>query len=336
MQFLGVFILGEFIIDGDERDTLVPELEITKISDGLGFGEGPISRQALEEEVGDGAFTQAETAIVSQDILVPIGEVAGVPVEDDGCGDGREVAVVFKGSEVKQHSLDRYKVFGGGVVMTAATRIGLGMASGRTLEQTMVDSMDQMDEAEVDYGAHTADHVKNPDTDSGCGAIDNAPAEVEYIAQHPDRIRAGLETLGADTTGLDDVLDNFAAYAAEIKGQPYAGRTVIEEVVRRGKVVKQLRGPHKEGDLLITDVEGYTGNQELVRKATGGKLDIFVTDKPRLVEISDKQYSDAEAKQRALLSELVFTLAVSAVLTPGDQRIYYARAATGVPAGASR
>lgn len=328
--------MSEFVIDSDERDRDVPELEITKLSDGLGFGDGAISRQTLEGEVGDGTFAQAEAAIVSQDILVPIGKVEGVPVEDDGCGDGREVAVVFKGSEVKQHSLDRYKVFGGGVVMTAATRIGLGLARGRSLEQTMFDSMDQMDEGEVDYGAHTADHVKNPDTDSGCGAIDNALAEVDYIAEHPDKICEGVAALGADDTGLDVILDNFAAYAAEVKGQPYAGRNVIEEITRRGKVVKQLRGPHKEGDLVISDVEGYTVNQQLVRQATGGKLDVFVTDKPRLVEIADKQYSEAEAKQRALLSELVFTLAVSAVLTPGDQRIYLVQATTAVPAGASR
>lgn len=327
--------MGEFFNDG-ERDRNVPDLTITKVSDGLGFGEGTISRHELEGEVGDGAFAQAEAAIVSQDILVPIGEVEGVPVEDDGCGDGREVAVVFKGSEVKQHSLDRYKVFGGGVAMTAATRIGLGLARGRSLEQTMYDAMDQMDDAEVDYGAHTADHVKNPDTDSGCGAIDNAPAEVEYVAAHPDKIREGIAALGADATGLDDILDNFAAYAAEVKDQPYAGRTVIDEVVRRGKVVKQLRGSHKEGDLVISDVEGFTVNQKLVRDATGGKLDVFVTDKPRLVEIADKQYTEAETKQRALLSELVFTLAVSAVLTPGDQHIYLVQATSAVPAGAPR
>ena len=328
--------MGELIDDGDERDMDVPELQVTKVSDGLGFGYGPISRQALKGEVGYDAFAQAESAYFSKDILVPVGEIDGQTIEDDGCGDGRRVAVVYKGNEVKQHSLDRYKVFGGGVVMTAATRIGLGMARGRTLEQTMFDSMDQMDEAEVDYGAHTADHVKNPDTNSGCGAIDNAPAEVAYIVMHPDKIREGVEALGADTAGLDDILDNFSAYAAEVKGQPYSGRKVVDEVTRRGKVVKELLGAHKEGDLVINKIKGYTVNQEAVRQATGGKLDAFATDEPRLIDIADKQYAEAETKQRALLSELVFTLAVSAVLTPGDQRIYVVQEADAVPADASR
>lgn len=328
--------MGEFIND-DERDLLVPELQITKISDGLGFGYGTISRQALEGEVGDGAFAQAEAAIVSQDILVPVGKVEGVPVEDDGCGDGREVAVVFKGSEVKQHSLDRYKVFGGGVAMAGAGRVGLGQARGRSLKETFVDAMDEMDEAGVDYGAHTADHVKNPETDSGCGAIDNAPAVVAYVANNRATIRAAVESLGADTTGLDDVLDEYDAYAAEIEDQPYNGREVIEEVLRRGKVVKQLKGAHKEGDLVWNKVRGCTVNQAVVRQATDGKLDVFAVDEPRMEDIANELHEDnAAASHKAFLSEMVYTLGVSAVLTPGDQRIYLVQATTAVPAVASR
>ena len=328
--------MGEFIND-DERDLLVPELQITKISDGLGFGDGTISRHALEGVVGDGAFAQAEAAIVSQDILVPIGKVEGAPVEDDGCGDGREVAVVFKGTEVKQHSLDRYKVFGGGVAMAGAGRIGLGQARGRTLNETFVDAMDEMDEAGVDYGAHTADHVKNPATDSGCGAIDNAPAVVAYVANNRATIRAAVESLGADTSGLDDVLDEFEAYAAEIEGQPYNGREVIEEVLQRGKVVKQLKGAHKEGDLVWNKVRGFTVNQAAVRQATEGKLYAFSVDEPRMEDIENELHEDdTAASHKAFLSEQVYTLAVSAVLTPGDQRIYLVQAASAVPAGASR
>jgi hypothetical protein len=334
---LGVFILGEFIIDGVERDREVPDLLVTKISDGLGFGVGTISRQTLEGEVGDGAFAQAETAIVSQDILVPVGKVEGVPVEDDGCGDGREVAVVFKGSEVKQHSLDRYKVFGGGVAMAGAGRIGLGQARGRTLNETFVDAMDELDEAGVDYGAHTADHVKHPDTDSGCGAIDNAPAVVAYVAHNRATIKAAVESLGADTSGLDEVLDEYEAYATEIEEQPYNGREVIEEVLRRGKVVKQLRGAHKEGDLVWNKVRGHTVNQAVVRRATEGKLDVFAVDEPRMEDIAHELHEDdTTAAHKAFLSEQVYTLAVSAVLTPGDQRIYVVQEAASVPAGASR
>ena len=324
----------------------MPQLTITKVSDGLGFGDGPISRHELEEEVGDGAFTQAEAAIVSQSILVPVGEVAGAPVDDDGCGDGRAVARVFKGTEEKQHSLDRYKVFGGGVAMTGATLIGLGRAVGLTLEQVFFAAMDQMDDAGVDYGAHTADHVADP-KDSGCGAIDKAPEAVAYIAAHRATIKAAVASLGGDTQGLDEVLDKFEAYAKLITGQSYSGRTVIDEVVRRGKVVKELLGKHKEGDLVYNTVEGFTVNQAAVREATGGKLDVFAVDEPRLAELADKQYTEdaaidtkhysaADIQRMAFLSEQVYTMAVSAVLTPGDQRIYLVQAVAAVPVGASR
>lgn len=327
-------MLGEFIEDG-ERDLDVPELQITKISDGLGFGDGPISRQVLEGDAGHDAVEKAEAAIVSQDILVPIGKVEGETIEDDGCGDGRPVAVVFRGTEIKQHSLDRYKVFGGGVAMTGATLIGLGLSEGLTLEQTFFKAMDQMDEAGVDYGAHTADHVADA-KDSGCGAIDKAPEAIAYIAQNRDTIKAAVESLGGDTTGLDDVLDKFAAYASAITGQPYGGRKVVDEVTRRGKVVKELKGKHKEGYLVYNTVEGFTVNQAHVRDATDGELDVFATDEPRLVELADKQYTEADKKRMAFLSEQVYTMAVSAVLTPGDQRIYLVQAAAAVPAGASR
>lgn len=326
--------MGETVNYG-ERDLEVPELHITKISDGLGFGDGPISRQELEGAVGHDAVAEAESAIVSQDILVPVGKVEGITIEDDGCGDGRPVAVVFKGTEIKQHSLDRYKVFGGGVAMTGATLIGLGLTEGLTLEETFFKAMDQMDEAEVDYGAHTADHVADA-KDSGCGAIDKAPAAVAYIAENRETIKAAVESLGGDTTGLDDVLDKFAAYASTISGQPYSGRKVVDEVTRRGKVVKELKGKHKEGYLVYNTVEGFTVNQAHVRQATGGDLDVFAVDEPRLVEIADKQYTEEDQKRMAFLSEQVYTMAVSAVLTPGDQRIYLVQAAAAVPAGASR
>jgi hypothetical protein len=345
LHFLGETLVGESISHG-ERNVGVPELQVTLISDGLGFGEGTISREALEREVGDDPFEKAKSAIISQDILVPVGEIAGETIEDDGCGDGRRVGRVYKGTEPKEHSLDRYKVFGGGVAMTGAARIGLGQSDGLTLEQNFVIGMDQMDHHEVDYGAHTADHVAS-DNDSGCGAIDKAPAAVAYVAAHRETIKAAVASINGNTEGLDVVLDKFVRYAREVAGQLYSGRAVIDEVIRRGKVVKELTGEHKEGDLVYNTVEGFTVNQAVVREATGGKLDAFAVDEPRLREIADKQYNEAgeiddtdysaeDMMRMALLSEQVYTMAVSAVLTKGDQRIFLVQAAAAVPAEASR
>lgn len=302
-------------------------LDVAKVSDGLGFGKGSISRQKLLEEVGPDCFALAEGVIQSQSILTPVSTDGNAPIDDDGCGDGRPVAHVFKGTDEKRRSLNRYKVFGGGIAMAGAARIGLGLATGRSLEETFIDAMDEMDKSRVDYGAHTADHVNNPATDSGCGAIDNAPAVVAYVAQNRETIRTAVEGLGAHTTGLDKVLNQFEAYAHDIAGQPYSGRKVVDEIVRRGKVVKQLRGAHKECDLVYNKVRGYTVNQAAVRDATEGKLDVFAVDEPRMSEIATALFTHEDEAHMAFLSELVFTLAVSAVLTPGDQCIYVVQAA---------
>lgn len=302
-------------------------LDVAKVSDGLGFGQGSISRQKLLDEVGVACFEAAESAIQSQHILTPVSTDGDAQIDDDGCGDGRPVAHVFVGTEEKRHSLNRYKVFGGGVAMAGSARIGLGLADGRTLQQVLIDGMDQLDKAGVDYGAHTADHVNNPVTDSGCGAIDNAPAVVAYVANNREDIRTAVEALGSDTTGLDEVLDNYDAYAHEISNQAYNGRAVIDEVVRRGKVVKQLRGAHKEGDIVYNKVRGYTVNQAAVRDATDGKLDVFAVDEPRMVEIASALYTHEDEAHKAFLSEQIYTVAVSAVLTPGDQKIYVVQAA---------
>jgi hypothetical protein len=307
-----------------------PSVRIEKIADGLGFGRGDISRAAIEAETGETAQVIDE-AIRSQEVLVPvdIDETTGAMIEDDGCGDGRPVRTIHrKVAGVVQsfaRSLHRPKVFGGGVTMAAASLIGLGQVAGKRLQDIFEAGVDLMKEHRVDYGAHTADYVKRP-TDSGCGAIDNAPAIVEAAVTYQENIRAVLGLLNVDTSGLDSVEANFAAVAAANRGHDYSGRKVMDDIVDDGKVVKELVGRHIETRIVLNFVEGHTVNQKFIRARTGGKADAFAVDVWRIRRLAEKLFpNDPTAQHQAVLSELVYTLATAGVLTKGDLPVYSIR-----------
>src|SRR5215471_2698020 len=116
--------------------------ETTKVSEGLGYGDGSISAAALHDQLGDvyGIVSHAvETAIFSPDVLVPVSkDDAGHMITDDGCGDGRPVGTIFTKTQHFKRSLHRPKVFGGGIAMSLAGLIGQGKASGQPLNQAFV------------------------------------------------------------------------------------------------------------------------------------------------------------------------------------------------------
>ncbi len=119
-----------------DRKEQTPEMRIVRLTDALGYGEGPISTTE-RTEVSPEIITAAEAVIESDRILVPVDcGKDGNTLDDDGCGDGRGVGKIWEGSEERHKSLNRPKVFGGAVAMAASARIGLGQAHGVSIKQT--------------------------------------------------------------------------------------------------------------------------------------------------------------------------------------------------------
>jgi hypothetical protein len=298
-----------------------PQFERQRISEGLGFGEGSISGHA-EPDV----LSRAEDAIRSQQILVPVSrDDQGRIIEDDGCGDGRGVGLVFRLKERFKRSLNRAKVFGEAVAMAAAGLIGTGRATGRSVGETFVESVDTLEEQEMEFGAHTDELASGEN--SGCGAIDNAPKIVRAAVKYKEQICGVIEALGADTSELDHVYSNFENYVDELPSdEEYSGRHVMGKIIKAGKFIKQLAGKHHEKYIILNAVRGYTVNQELVRKQTHGRAQVFAVDIWRLEDIVTGLHpEDPSAESQTYLSGLIYTLATSAVLTKGDLPVYVIR-----------
>lgn len=305
-------------IEENPEEMQEPQIETTRISDGLAFGDGSISGQD-EPDV----LRQGEAAINSRQILVPVDrDDQGRVIQDDGCGDGRGVGLIFRLKERFKRSLNRAKVFGGAVAMTAAGRIGTGRVRGQAVGETFESSIDELEEKEMEFGAHTDELASGEN--SGCGAIDNAPKIVRAAIKYKQQIRQTIESLGADTGELSTVYDNFENYVEDLpEDEEYSGRRVMDKIVRTGKFIKQLSGKHHEKYIVLNTVRGHTVNQELVRKRTHGRAQVFAVDVWRLEDIAaGLQPEDPVAESRTYLSELVYTLATAAVLTKGDLPVY--------------
>lgn len=321
--------MSESIISAELKGEALPEIAVTKIAEGLGMdnGAGTISAVAQETMPGNEDLSSlTDEVIASPNILVAVSkDENGAPLSDDGCGDGRgivqRIGAVFTREGALKRSLNRQKVFGGGATMAASTRIGLGLAKDLDANQNFKAAVADMNNRELDFGAHTDNHAHGENC--GCGAIDKHPAIVKAATEFREQISTTIESaLGVDTTGLDDVLDNFAAYNEYIGSQPYSGRAAMDTVIDNGKVVKELADDHKETRVLLNFVDGYTVDQGYVRDVTGGRAQVFAVDVPRLKQISEGLYDDPAQQHRALLSELVYTLATAAVLTKGDLPVY--------------
>ena len=306
-----------------ERDMNKLAFSTTLISDRLDFGHGQISAAESEPSM----LILLDETIRRPEILVPIDtDDQGRIIDDDGCGDGRGTKLVFTSTETYKRSLNRAKVFGGAVTMTAAGLIGTGGASNLTLPRVFSRAIDLLEAEEIDFGAHTDEQAHGDNC--GCGAIDKAPEAVMAALKYEDPIRESIKLLGADTSELDVVYSNWRDYVTQFAEHPdYSGRKVTEGIISRGKVVKQLAGGHREKAIVLNTVPAYTVDQEFVRQATGGQAQTFAVDIWRLQRIAANSYNGQTTRQnQAYLSKLVYTLAVSAVLTKGDLPVYMTQA----------
>lgn len=241
-----------------------------------------------------------------------------VTTQSDGCGDGRSVSRVFENEVVVNVDNTRKKVFGGGAAMMAAGLIGSGSANGKTVDETFSHGMSLMRARGMDFGAHTDNHAEG--ANSGCGAIDKAPVAIANITKFQDQIRDNMLLLGQDPEITDVVLKNFAEYATEIADQTdYQGAKVMDEIMKSGKMVKELADAHLEARVYLNFVPGKTVNQELIRRVTNDKAQAFSVDVWRMVEIAQGAFPNDEITQKvAVASQVAYTLGVAATLTQGD------------------
>ena len=308
-----------------ERNSEVLQIEAINVApNGLGFGEGTISIESLRDELGQETMKKVDELINSPEILTPVSQDKdGNQLDDDGCGDGREVSQVYEGAITRSKSLTRSKVFGGGVTMATAALIGLGKAQGLGIREAFSQGQATLRDKMIGFGGHTDRHNKEDPNNCGCGAIDKAPTIVRNAVKFAPQIRASIEALGIDTTGLDEVESAYVEFAAGEMGE-YTGRSVIKEITNDGKVVKELDDDHKEVVAVLNLVEGFTVDQEKVRTATGGTAQSFAVDVWRAKDIAERLYKDEpeETRHKAFLSELVYTLATAGTLTAGDLPIY--------------
>lgn len=306
-------------------EVIVPEISVNKIADKFGFGEGGISHKERKLIVGDEMLAKVESTIMSDNILVPVStDKQGNLIDDDGCGDGRAVKTVYEGRTVKAKSLNRSKVFGGGVAMTAAMKIGIEGANNRDLQTLFHDSIEDLKDKQIGFGAHTDDRNSGSDSpNSGCGAIDLAPHAIHNAVKFRENITETIAALGVDTSRLGSVFKNFSAYSDKVADQPYSGKKVVDEVSDNGKIVKELQHNHHEMYVVLNTISGKTVNQELIRSVSEGEVQVFGVDVWRMQELAVRKCPGDKTKQdEAFLSELVYTLGVSATLTKGDLPVY--------------
>ena len=128
-------------------------------------------------------------------------------------------------------------------------------AAGQTMRQTVSDSISTLRDKMIGFGAHTDTHAHGEKC--GCGAIDNAPAIIRSAVTFKDQIRASIEALGIDTTGLEEVEAAYTASAGSELGD-YAGAEVMNEIINNGKIVKELDDNHKEVIVILNTVENHT------------------------------------------------------------------------------
>lgn len=311
-----------------QRNTKTRALHFSssKISDGLGFGEGSISFSSANTNITPESIAKVERLIQKPDILVPVDKTTeGKPIDDDGCGDGRGWSRVFQGSRQYKNSLHRAKVFGGGATMAAAGLIGMGQADGMDLVQTFDEAIERLKTRQIDFGAHTDNHADGDKC--GCGAIDNAPKIIENIGKYESEIKQSLSVLYENDHYTDEVLISFKSFSANLTRAEFSGAKISKNIIGQQKVVKELADEHKEMFIIINNVEDYTVNQQIVRQVSDNQIQVFAVDNWRLKNLAERMYppvseGDNELRKKFYISELIYTLSTAATLTKGDLPVY--------------
>jgi hypothetical protein len=334
------------------HDTLEREAihEVTCLTEkGLGFGEGRIS---VKERINNGEMSQDElragAEIITND--PEVFSITDIDAVDDGCGDGRQAARIFrivdeKTGEMKEFnkSRRRAKLFGGGLVVASSMWRAI---SGPTHHQETVLEDRQfiagkLSKLNIEYGAHTDNHAKGEAC--GCGAIDQYPKITANALKYRANIEATLQVLYGESyeENIPAIESVFATYQAISDDEMYfsnaAGKTTMDLIQQDGAVVKELADEHLEAYIVLNDIEGTTFDQrkfdiKLKNAGVESEPQAFVVDIWR-----GRMYADAaakiaaekipnidfeEARKKAYADFLIRTLAVASTLTAGDQPVH--------------
>lgn len=316
---------------------------ITLAPEGLGFGGGAISVEA-RIEAAELHRRELEVAreIVREDPDVFTEVDADAP--DDGCGDGRNVARIYKRDEngelvIFEKSRRRAKLFGGGLTASASMMRAIAGApkQGETVLGDRQFMAEQLDKLHIEHGAHTDNHASGDNC--GCGAIDKYPEITANIVAYKADILATLQALyGAafeeNRAAIEQV---FGTYGELVQDDRYfanaAGRKTMNLIEQKGAVIKELADKHLEGIVVLNDRDGTTFDQrkfdeKLQARGVESEIQAFVVDTWR-----GRMYADAAAKiamennltddyesarKVAYADFMIRTLSVAATLTGGD------------------
>jgi len=313
---------GEYdpTMSSEQQLEQMPKIIVEKLTDGLGFGEGKIGVNSrltsTEDSLQHRDLYAVETFVQSGDVLQK------VEADDDGCPDGRGVFRVIKDGIEKAKSLVRAKVFGGGATMGVAGDIALGKTNGLTLQKLFGSVIDKFKDKKINFGVHTDEAAVGEK--SGCGAIDNAPLIIANAGRFADSIVSTIGKISSekDAATASKVVVKYQAYGDEIDGQEYVGKHVIDKSDEEGAVKKELQGPHLEVVIILNEVDGYTVDQESIRKITDGRAQAFVVDVWRLKQIANEYYDNDEERSTGFIGMLVYSLSTAGTLTEGDLPVY--------------
>jgi hypothetical protein len=314
-----------------ERNEQLPEIkiEVAKIADSIGYGDGAISYEARKSEVGAEILQAAENAINSKAILAKVDvDEKGNMLDDDGCSDGRVWGKLFEkvngAMRWFKRSLNRPKVFGGGITMGTAAMLGLGEADGQELNQAFSTTVERFQDKMIGFGAHTDSHNESHPKNCGCGAIDKAPQILSNALKFEDKIRGTLTAFGIDNDdpGVGNIFGNLRSFSNKIDAEAYSGKEVSEAITENGGFIKELAGDHLEMYIVLNNVEGYTVDQHYIREISDDKVQVFAVDVWRLKQLAQRLYDNDTERHQAFVSMLVYTLATAATLTKGDLPVY--------------
>lgn len=331
---------GAFAVSEFERDKKSAEVSVLAEL-GLGFG----NEQGISpvRHIEDGEFDQAsyeatkEILISDDEVYVTISDEA----DDDGCGDGRFTARIYKllnpetnHVQTFKRSLVRAKLFGGGLIAAASMwRMVDGVAGDKTLDGDRSFMASKLKDRGISYGAHTDNHAEGEAC--GCGAIDKYELISRNVTAYQSEI---LNTLPAlydasmeeNSDAVTTVLEQYESLSSEYFAGT-TGRGSMDSIEKEGAVVKELGGKHLEGYIVINTVDNTTLDQDklrekLIEQGYSPNVQVFVVDEWRgrmyanvVAEIAAEQDKDRdEAYKVAYADFLIRTLAVSATLTKGD------------------
>lgn len=317
---------------------------------GLGFGDGHIS---VNKRIKSGGL-HSEAVRIAHDIIMNHPAVFAAVDEDandDGCGDGRPTARIFRLIETAAGSVKTYfntsrkraKVFGGGLV--TASGMWRSVAGPPNKGETILGDRrfiaEELRKHGIEFGAHT-DSSAVGDI-SGCGAIDNYADIMQHVVRYETQIADVLRAMYREEYQENEasITTVLARYRAMSEYQQYfsndSGVDTIDLILKSGAVIKELVNNHQEVFIILNDVDGTTFdqslfNEQLKRAGVSDTIQAFVVDTWRgrmyanAIATIAREYlsgSDLDSAQREAYADfLIRTVAVSATLTQNDLPIY--------------